>query len=254
MESVDKFLKQINQLIAKGEGVLASAQPIPNLPGFLALDSSAFSEWDSQSMSFMIRELGQEHTFVHNFQSKGDPSSPDTVKAGLGILKALREEYNQGNLGQPKTVDSEALIEQVCTRFHKIARQLGSRYENRQTLKIQDEYDVQDLLHAILWLYFEDIRAEEYTPSYAGKSSRMDFLLKRESIVLEAKMTRSGLGAKEISTQLIEDIERYKSHPGCKALFCFVYDPEGLVSNPRGLEDDLKRDNSYPVRVFIRPI
>jgi len=46
-----QFLKQINQLIAKGEGVLASAQPIPNLPGFLALDSSAFSEWDSQSMS-----------------------------------------------------------------------------------------------------------------------------------------------------------------------------------------------------------
>jgi hypothetical protein len=254
MESVNKLLEQIDQLIAKGERVLASSQPIPNLIGFLTLDSSASSEWDSQSMSFLTRVLGQEHIYFHNFQSKGDPSSPDAVEAGLGILKALREDLVQGYLGQPKSMDSALLVEQVCNRFHLVARQLSSRYENRQTLIIQDEYDVQDLLHAILWLHFDDIREEEHTPSYAGKSSRMDFLLKRESIVLEAKKTRQGLGAKEVSTQLIEDIDRYKSHPDCKALFCFVYDPEGFIPNPRGLEDDLKRDSPYQVRVLIRPI
>ena len=254
MESVNKFLEQINRLIAKGEGVLASAHPIPNLPGFLALDPNAVSEWDSQSLSFMIRELGREDPYIQSFQSKGDISLPESINAGLGVLKALRDEYSQGTLRQPKTVDSEELVEQICTRFHRVARQLKSRYENRPTLKVQDEYDVQDLLHAILRLYFDDIRAEEYTPSYAGKSSRMDFLLKREKIVIEAKMTRSGLGAKDISTQLIEDIERYKSHPNCRALFCFVYDPESLISNPRGVEDDLKRDSPYPVRVLIRPI
>jgi len=117
-----------------------------------------------------------------------------------------------------------------------------------------DEYDVQDLMHALLWLHFVDVRPEEYTPSYAGKASRMDFLLKRESIVVELKMTRAGLGAKELSSQLIEDIERYKAHPDCQALLCFVYDPAGLIPNPRGIEADLDRDDGpFPVRVLIRP-
>ena len=110
-------------------------------------------------------------------------------------------------------------------------------------------------MHSLLHIHFEDVRAEEYTPSYAGKSSRMDFLLKREAIVIELKMTRAGLGPKELSTQLIEDIERYKTHPSCQALVCFVYDPTGLIPNPRGIESDLKRDDSpFPVRVLIRPI
>ncbi len=113
---------------------------------------------------------------------------------------------------------------------------------------------MQDLVHALLLLHFADVRPEENTPSYAGKASRMDFLLKQESIVVEAKMTRSGLGAKEVSSQLIEDIDRYKAHPGCQALVCFVYDPAGIIANPRGIESDLSRDaNPFPVRVLIRP-
>ena len=42
---------------------------------------------------------------------------------------------------------------------------------------MEDEYDVQDLFHALLTIYFEDIRKEEWSPSYAGGASRMDFLL-----------------------------------------------------------------------------
>ena len=67
-------------------------------------------------------------------------------------------------------------------------------------------------------------------------------------------MTRRGLGAKELSTELIEDIQRYKAHPNCQALVCFIYDPSGLIPNPRGIEADLSRDEDpFPVRVLIRP-
>jgi hypothetical protein len=82
----------------------------------------------------------------------------------------------------------------------------------------------------------------------------MDFLLKNESIVIEAKMTRKGLGAKEIGEQLIVDIAHYKAHPSCKTLFCLVYDPEHCVANPRGLESDLsKKADGLDVRVFVVP-
>jgi hypothetical protein len=72
------------------------------------------------------------------------------------------------------------VLEQLTTRFHLVAQQLRSRHGGRNTIEVTDEYDVQDLLHALLLLEFDDVRPEEHTPSYAGGSARMDFLLKNE--------------------------------------------------------------------------
>jgi len=79
-----------------------------------------------------------------------------------------------------------------------------------------DEYDIQDIIHPFLLVRFEDIRTEEWTPSYAGKSSRMDFLLKNERIVIESKITRERHGQKEIGDGLIVDKERHRSYPFTK--------------------------------------
>jgi hypothetical protein len=153
-------------------------------------------------------------------------------------------------------VESQAnsTLKQVCDRFHQVAFQLHSRQKGRLPFEIKDEYDVQDLLHSILRLFFDDVRPEEWVPSYAGKATRMDFLLKNEKIVVEVKKTRSGLGDADLGSQLLEDIARYKAHPDCAQLFCFVYDPDHLLRNPRGLEADLSTTaEEMPVYVYIRP-
>lgn len=150
--------------------------------------------------------------------------------------------------------DPVQIVEHICNRFHLVARQLRCRHGDRDTLAIEDEYDVQDLLHALLTMEFDDIRSEEWTPSYAGSGARVDFLLKQERIVIEAKKTRKGLGAKEVGEQLMIDIQRYQVHPDCRTLVCFVYDPEGRIGNPRGLENDLNgQHNDLEVRVMIVP-
>jgi hypothetical protein len=119
---------------------------------------------------------------------------------------------------------------------------------------VNDEYDVQDLMHALLTIFFDDIRPEEWAPSYVGGSSRMDFLLKKEGIVVELKKAGPRLGAKEIGEQLLIDIERYKAHPDCKILACMVYDPSSYVKNPRGLEGELGRKREgLTVRVIVTP-
>jgi len=119
---------------------------------------------------------------------------------------------------------------------------------------VEDEYDAQDLLRALLSLRFDDVRAEEWTPSYAGRSARVDFLLKQEKIVIEVKKQREGLGVKEIGEQLIIDIARYKTHPDCRHLLCFVYDPEHHLVNPRGLENDLSSSgDAMNVTVVVAP-
>lgn len=151
-------------------------------------------------------------------------------------------------------VDYFGLTERICSRFHLVAKQLRTRHSNRETLIVNDEYDVQNLLHALLHIYFEDIRPEEWTPSYAGGCSRVDFLLKDENIVIEVKKTRQTLKAKELGEELIIDSQRYRTHPNCKKLLCFVYDPEGWIANPRGLENDLnKKESDFEIKVIIVP-
>ena len=150
--------------------------------------------------------------------------------------------------------DSLEKIKLLCQKFHSVAKQIQVRHDNRPSLEINDEYDVQDLLHGLLRIFFNDIRPEEYTPNYAGGSARMDFLLKEHSIVIEVKKTRKNLRDKDIGNQLIEDIARYREHKDCKTLVCFIYDPEEYISNPHGLIIDLSQESDgLSVLVIINP-
>lgn len=142
-------------------------------------------------------------------------------------------------------------LNRLLDNFHDVARLLVNRHAGRATLIISDEYDVQDLLHSLLKIFFADVRPEEYTPSYAGRNTRIDFLLKKERIVVEVKKTRNTLKDKEIGDELLQDIARYRNHPDCDILYCFVYDPQGFITNPRGLESDLTNESSEKMNVYV---
>jgi hypothetical protein len=82
----------------------------------------------------------------------------------------------------------------------------------------------------------------------------MDFLLKKEEIIIEVKETRKGLAGKEVGDQLLVDIQRYQQHLNCKYLVCFIYDPEGRIPNPKGIENDLsKTENDIKIITIITP-
>jgi len=170
-------------------------------------------------------------------------------------------EKERGTEGQISFVTSMTPIEKLQTLFdgfHDLAIQITHRRNeggtSRPTLKISDEYDVQDLLHGLLKIFFKDIRAEEYAPSSGGSSKRTDFLLKEEQIFVEVKKTRTGLKQKEIGDQLSIDIQHYRTHPDCKSLVCFVYDPESHIINPNGLIRDLSSvGDVFSVYIFIKP-
>jgi len=254
------FAERVVAVINKGEKVVASHRPNPpNVFGFPTLDTGLFNEWRTQALSLLVHSIGSGHVYSESFRTETAKGAFQSVaRAGIGVLKALLEDVRGGNLvGDSAELASGnnplLILEQICGRFHLVARQLRSRRENRPTLSVMDEYDVQDLLHALLCLHFEDIRPEEWAPSYAGRSSRMDFLLKPEQIVVETKKSRFTLTERELGSELLEDIARYEKHPDCSALFCFVYDPDGFVANPRGVESDLNRAEPFPVRVLIRP-
>jgi len=155
---------------------------------------------------------------------------------------------------QPGGMGTITFLEEVLGRFHKVVIQIGRRHNRRQTLKVKDEYDVQDLLHALLKALFDDVRAEEVVPSYAGAAARLDFLLKEEQIGVEVKMTSAKLLDKAVGEQLLIDIGRYQAHQNCKNLICLVYDPNCHIKNAAGLQRDLsKKYGAMDVRVLVIP-
>ena len=179
------------------------------------------------------------------------------------VLEALSTEYGR-RIAESASADSggetdslESAIERVRSlllRFHSVVLLLRKRHDTRPTLDVNDEYDVQDLLRALLGLSFDDVRPEEWTPSYAGGSSRVDFFLKPEQLVVEVKKTRSRLADREIGDQLILDLARYSKMVDCKAVVCFVYDPENRIVNPGGLQGDLSgTKDGLRVEVIVCP-
>lgn len=142
----------------------------------------------------------------------------------------------------------------ICRRFPLLVADLGQRYAGRKPIELTDEYDVQDLLRALLRVHFDDVRPEEWNPSYGGVSSRSDLLIKSERIVIETKMTRKNLGQREVVEELTLDKAQYRTHPDCGTLVCFVYDPAHLLSNPSALEADLSDgDADLATKVVVSP-
>lgn len=256
-ETADGIADRIRALIQEAGAVLATHRPNPsNVIGFPTLDSGAFARWRSRASALLDRVAGPDHRYTKAFDERVTQEYRSAVKAGCGLLESFLADYEAGDFAA-RPEDSPKALDQICLiaeRFHAVTRQLRSRHDSRATLDVNDEYDAQDLLHALFRLFFEDVRVEEWTPSYAGGCSRIDFLLKAERIIVEVKKARPTLKARDLGTQLIDDIARYRTHPDCEVLVCFVYDPEGLIANPRGVEADLsRRDENMATVVLIRP-
>ena len=146
------------------------------------------------------------------------------------------------------------MTKKLCQRFHAVARQLRLRGEYRPTISVEDEIDVQDLIHALLRQHFEDIGTDEWTPEYGDGVSRTTFLLNHDRLAIAVKKTRTGLSRKDLTEQVRADAERYRARGRCTKLLCFIYDPEGRIGNPRGLEKELATSTEhFTVDVIVAP-
>ncbi len=145
-------------------------------------------------------------------------------------------------------------LRKIAERFHQVVRQLRHRGEYRATVEVEDQHDVEDLFDALLRVEFEGITKEQWVPSYANSVSQTTFFLQQGQVAIVLKKTRPGRGPREIDYELASDAERYTTFPSCLTLFCFVYDPEGRIGDPQGLEEELRRGTgSFQIELVIAP-
>lgn len=268
---------QVPPSVPPGEGVERLKQQVRAAETLLSNRAAGwddFDTWDVATEQALRLSLGEPHPLAREVMRAGEAGVVlDVDNPGLALRHRAERLAKQikmlglciGELdrlaaAQPTPTARASRVEPVdrvlhiLDRFPLVVRQIRARHVGRSTIEVNDEYDVQDLLHALLRIDFEDIRPEEWTPSYAGGSSRMDFLLKQERLVVETKITRAGRKEKVIGEELLIDIARYKEHQECRTLVCFVFDPSHEISNPAGLERDLSAErDGVDVRMVVRP-
>lgn len=227
---------------------------LPPLPSndmaanFLGINYDPGAEYKKQRDR--LNRVLEEHGFRYFRGGRVLPNGevPLTSAAGDQSTKPTAE------LQKPSTV--EELLQTLIRGLPRAMHPLIHRRKGVQSLSFESEYDIQDLLHSQLRPWVADIRPEEFTPSYAGTSTRMDFLLPTHQLVIETKRIRDKSHATKVGDELIIDIEHYRRHPGCDRLWCVIYDQLQLIPNPSGLVADLEGQRSTPdgsvhVRVFV---
>jgi len=235
------------------------------------------SEWVQQTMMILRHGFGEQHQNCRDFNFAGWATGEyhryesEETKEQLNFearvtkeesclntcikeLELTLPEKPSGQEAEP-SLDAHSQVLHLCRRFHRYVTALANRSRDKPSLVVEDEYDVQYLMNALLRVHFDDVRPEESTVSYAGGGVRMDFLLKAQQLVVEAKMTRATLKDRQIGDELLQDIARYQQHPDCKGLICLIYDPSYLIANPHGLQTDLEKmsSNKLSVAVVIVP-
>ncbi len=121
MDTAQRSQVRIERLLAKGGAVLETDSPNPpGVIGFPTLDHGIFTEWRAQSLSLLTNLLGAEHVYVTNFEREVDQGFTSSVKAGIGILKAVLQDIEDGSLTDVRTLVSA----EVFTDFLDMAGHL----------------------------------------------------------------------------------------------------------------------------------
>ena len=206
----------------------------------------------------MRSELDQEDAAYRNAHKVDEPPFLVTVvRARLAyFLRAIEHVEKQ----RPSTlstglVNDLSLATRLATRFHESVLALRKHPHNGTLFTINDDWDCQYLFRSILAAYFSDVRIEEWNPSVAGSSSRCEFFLKEQRLMIELKYVRKPEDQKTIKGALLTDFADYGANSEVDHVIALIYDPSHQLPAPVQLQKDLSGDAKglRRVQVIVSP-
>jgi hypothetical protein len=131
----------------------------------------------------------------------------------------------------------------VAEAFPASAGVLANRQRDRDPFAIRDEYDVQDLFHALILPSIGDVVPEDPAPKIAGRSSRLDFVSKKARLGFELKHLKSRTDRDRVREEVLLDEGVYQAHPYIETVVVFIFDPLRCIalSERASFEADLTR-------------
>jgi hypothetical protein len=151
--------------------------------------------WNMNKSDYGFRAIATRYTYLTGAPAPNGHAADRLYD--LGSLVAAR--YGDEYADHPKLYNLGKLNRFATTHI------LDGK-EEAERLKVTDEHDAQDLYHALLRIFFADVRQEEWTPSYAGSSARIDFLLPEHGLAIELKHARKSMTKKTLGDELTVDV------------------------------------------------
>lgn len=118
----------------------------------------------------------------------------------------------------------------MCRRLPQVARVLAHRsHKHKSPYAIADEYDVQDLLHAVIRSVLKYSVQEDTLPRVAAaKSGRADLTIEELGVLIEIKYVHSPSDQKRIFEEFSQDLVLYSQWVHLKHLIYLIYNSADL--------------------------
>lgn len=131
---------------------------------------------------------------------------------------------------EPEPTAEVALVLRLCERLPQAARILCNRQrKDKASFEITDEYDIQDLLHALLRGYLKHSVQEDPLPKVAGtKSGRADISIEDLGVLIEVKYVHGPQDQRRIFEDFSQDLLLYTEWPHLRTLVLVVYNSADL--------------------------
>jgi hypothetical protein len=128
-------------------------------------------------------------------------------------------------------------IFQICRRLRHTAQTLSARKRKKPNFVIADEYDVQDLLLAVLRAHLKQVISEEPFSKVANAASgRADLAIQKLGVLIEVKLARTADDQRRILDDFGKDLNLYAKWPHLKHLIFFIYNSH-LLADAEAFEE-----------------
>jgi len=162
--------------------------------------------------------------------------------AGLGELE---RKYSPEAAAKPTRTFQDILG--ALNEFMECVRYLNTR-RSETSLVLDSEPAVQDAVFLTLRLWVSDLIPETPTERVASRYTIKDFRSASARTILEIKFVRDRDHGRTISRELHDDIETYRSDPGCDHIVFFIYDPDIHIPDRAALRRQIEIERQYAGR------
>lgn len=123
--------------------------------------------------------------------------------------------------------------------------------ESLRNIQINNEYDLQHLLYAVIKPLCKDARLEVTEDTGFGMV-RSDIKIPSINAVLEAKCTRENMSLKKLTEEMEADIVHYKAD----YIYFYIYDKEKIVKDRQAFETAFNRefDGKHIKSILLQPV
>lgn len=140
------------------------------------------------------------------------------------------------NLGASEPEPEIGLIVRLCERLPAAARILSKRRKGKRAYEVKDEYDVHDLLHALIRGYLKYSVQEEPLGKIAGAvSGRADIAIEELGAIIEVKFARGPQDQQKLIDEFSNDLLLYTKWVHLGHFIYLVYNSQDL-RDPEAME------------------